>query len=112
MKKSNETKRLEEVREKVTEILLDWLAEVYEDHTEEGSNVREMIEENLREISTIVNNHIYDFTFILYRGIIDLAFYRCLYFEDINETLICEYNKTDRHLVITPSYESVCESEW
>lgn len=112
MKKSNETKRSEEVRENVTETLLRWLAEVYEDHAEEGSNVREMIEENLREVSTIVNNHIYDFTFILYRGIIDLAFYRCIYLEDINETLIYEYNKTDRHFVETPSYESICESEW
>lgn len=40
MKKSNETKRLEEVRKNVTETLLRWLAEVYEDHAEEGSNVR------------------------------------------------------------------------
>lgn len=100
MKKSNETKRLEEVREEITEILFDWLKDVYEG-CENGA-----IEENIREVSVTQNNNIYDFTFILYMGIADVVFYRCLYFEDLDETLIYEYRKTERHTSLVFALES------
>jgi hypothetical protein len=40
-------------------------------------------------------------------GIADVVFYRCLYFEDLDETLIYEYRKTERHtsLVFAPESE-------
>lgn len=100
MKKSNETKKLEEVREDVTETLLDWLEDVYEG-CEDGA-----IKESIREVSVTRNNNIYDFTFMLYMGIADVVFYRCLYFDDLGETLIYEYRKTECHTSLVFALES------
>lgn len=83
MKKSDEFERLEEVREKVTKILI------------ENMNLKDCVED-VSEISvTVRSNNIYDFVFSLYIAITDMIFYRCVYFADLEELHIYEYDRTE-----------------
>lgn len=83
MKKSDEFERLEEVREKVTESLI------------KNMDLKDCVKDVSEISATVRNNNIYDFIFSLYITITDMMFYRCIYFADLEELHIYEYDKTE-----------------
>lgn len=84
-------KNLEEIKEEVRDSLIRMM-----DLRDEEDYVKEISVEDLSK-----NGSIYEFFFTLYKGIAETLVYRCLYFTDLDETYMYEYDKTGVEASIT-----------